>query len=197
MIKPSHYNDDGYPIQWWRTIIPSNSLACIYGLAQDCAQRRVLGDDVEIRLHAVDETNTRVNPKKLISMIGDDKAMVAMVGVQSNQFPRAVDLSQPFLERGIPVCMGGFHVSGCLAMLDETPDDIKAAQDMGISMFLGEAEEGEVEAQLTEVGQLKSQELLVPAGVLRHLTNGGGCSAGVDRPCITRLCPAWFTHSLQ
>ena len=27
MIKPSHYDDDGYPIVWWRTLIPSNSLA--------------------------------------------------------------------------------------------------------------------------------------------------------------------------
>ena len=27
MIKPSHYDDDGYPIQWFRSAIPSNSLA--------------------------------------------------------------------------------------------------------------------------------------------------------------------------
>ena len=31
MIKPSHYDDDGYPIVWWRTILPSNSLAALNG----------------------------------------------------------------------------------------------------------------------------------------------------------------------
>ena len=30
MIKPSHYDDDGYVIQWVRSLIPSNSLAAIY-----------------------------------------------------------------------------------------------------------------------------------------------------------------------
>ena len=28
MIKPTHYDDDGYPIQWFRSAIPSNTLAC-------------------------------------------------------------------------------------------------------------------------------------------------------------------------
>ena len=43
MIKPSHYDDDGYPIVWWRTILPSNSLAALNGLARDAAAREVLG----------------------------------------------------------------------------------------------------------------------------------------------------------
>ena len=37
LIKPSHYDDDGYVIQWVRAFIPSNSLAALYGLAQDAA----------------------------------------------------------------------------------------------------------------------------------------------------------------
>ena len=43
LVKPSHYDDDGYVIQWFRSAIPSNSLAALYGLARDCAQRHVLG----------------------------------------------------------------------------------------------------------------------------------------------------------
>jgi len=43
LIKPSHYDDDGYVIRWWRAMIPSNSLAAIYGIAADCAERHVLG----------------------------------------------------------------------------------------------------------------------------------------------------------
>ena len=32
MIKPSHYDDDGYVIQWAKAYIPSNTLAAIYGI---------------------------------------------------------------------------------------------------------------------------------------------------------------------
>ena len=39
LIKPSHYDDDGYVIQWAKSWIPSNSLACLYALAQDIAAR--------------------------------------------------------------------------------------------------------------------------------------------------------------
>ena len=48
LIKPSHYDDDGYVIRWWRAMTPSNSLAAVYGIAADCAERRVLGPDVAI-----------------------------------------------------------------------------------------------------------------------------------------------------
>ena len=46
MIKPSYYGDDGYVIQWWKASIPSNSLASLYAIVQDCADRHVLGDDI-------------------------------------------------------------------------------------------------------------------------------------------------------
>ena len=59
LIKPSHYDDEGYVIQWARSSIPANTLATLYGLALDCARRRVLGEHVEIRVTAWDETNTR------------------------------------------------------------------------------------------------------------------------------------------
>jgi hypothetical protein len=39
MIKPSHYDDDGYPIQWLRSAIPSNTLACLFALADDARRR--------------------------------------------------------------------------------------------------------------------------------------------------------------
>jgi hypothetical protein len=64
MIKPSHYDDDGYPIQWVRSAIPSNTLACLFALADDARQRHVLGRHVDIRLHTYDETNRRVRPQQ-------------------------------------------------------------------------------------------------------------------------------------
>ncbi len=51
LIKPSHYDDDGYVIQWLRSSMPSNSLACVYTLALDAAERHVLGGDVDDRHH--------------------------------------------------------------------------------------------------------------------------------------------------
>ena len=67
LIKPSHYDDDGYVIRWWRAMIPSNSLAALYGIAADCAERQVLGPDVAIDIEAIDETNTRIDIPALIA----------------------------------------------------------------------------------------------------------------------------------
>ena len=77
--------------------------------------------------------------------------------MQSNQFPRAVDLARQFLEAGLPVAIGGFHVSGCLSMLPIVPPEIQAAMDMGISIFAGEAEEGRLDEVLRDAwnGTLK------------------------------------------
>lgn len=105
LVKPSHYDDDGYVIQWYRAAIPSNSLAALYGLARDCADRRCLGDDTEIEIHAFDETNTRIRPERIATLIEVAGAgMVALVGVQSNQFQRALDIARPLRRRGIQVC---------------------------------------------------------------------------------------------
>jgi Radical SAM superfamily len=159
MIKPSHYDDDGYPIQWVRSAIPSNTLACLNGLAEDARRRQVLGADVELGLHTYDETNRRVRPHRIIRMLRRQggRALIGLVGVQSNQFPRAVDLARPFLNAGLPVCIGGFHVSGCIAMLPELPADIRQAQAMGISLFAGECENGRLDEVLCDAyrGELK------------------------------------------
>ena len=141
LVKPSHYDEDGYVLQWVRSPIPSNSLASLYGLAQDCAQRKILGDDVEIEIHALDETNTRIRPERLAKLIEAAGAgMVMLTGVQSNQFPRSLDLARPLRERGIQVGIGGFHVSGVLSMLNGVDADLDRAKALGISLFAGEAE---------------------------------------------------------
>jgi radical SAM superfamily enzyme YgiQ (UPF0313 family) len=141
LVKPSHYDDDGYVIQWFRSAIPSNTLACLYGLALECAEQRVLGDDVSIDIHAFDETNTHICADRIADLVRRaDEGMVMLVGVQSNQFPRALDIAGPLRERGIKVGIGGFHVSGTIAMLKERDPDVKRAEAMGISLFAGEAE---------------------------------------------------------
>ena len=152
LIKPSHYDDEGYVIRWWRAMTPSNSLAAVYGIAADCADRQVLGPDVAIDIEAIDETNTRVDVPALVSRFRrqNNFGCVALVGVQSNQYPRALDIARPFRAAGIAVAIGGFHVSGCLSMLDGGAVDLDACRDMGVAIFAGEAE-GRFEALLADV----------------------------------------------
>ncbi|MGH9719692.1 MAG: hypothetical protein ACRD8O_05730, partial [Bryobacteraceae bacterium] len=110
-------------------------------LAADCAARRMLGPDVDIEIEVYDETNTRIKPSRLARrVLAADGGLVGLVGVQSNQFPRAIDIARPLGAAGVPVVIGGFHVSGCLAMLPEIPSDIKDALAMGVTIFAGEAE---------------------------------------------------------
>src|SRR3974390_792427 len=83
LIKPSHYDDAGYPIQWVRSAIPSNTLACLNGLAEDARRRKVLGPDVEICVDTYDETNRRVRPDKIVAKIRREggRALIGLVGV--------------------------------------------------------------------------------------------------------------------
>ncbi|HEU0016983.1 MAG TPA: radical SAM protein [Methyloceanibacter sp.] len=144
LIKPSHYDADGYVVQWLRSTMPSNSLAAVYSLARGAADRQVLGPDLPIDVIAMDETNTRVRPREIAKRIARNGGLglVGLIGVQSNEFPRALDIARPLRAAGVQVMIGGFHVSGCLAMLKDTQTDIKVAQALGISIFAGEAEEG-------------------------------------------------------
>src|SRR5688572_4800467 len=112
LIKPGHYDPDGYVIQWRRSMMPSNSLASIYALVEEAAQARVLGPDVDIEIEACDECNTIVNVKAAIRKIRAAGAgFVGLIGVQSNQYPRALDLARQFRAADLPVVIGGFHVS--------------------------------------------------------------------------------------
>src|SRR3954471_14771190 len=106
LIKPSHYDDDGYVIQWLRSWIPSNSLACLYAITQDVAERHMLGEDVVIETHAYDECHTVIPVKQITRRIkGADAGLVCLVGVQSNQFPRAVDMARQFRAAGVQVAI--------------------------------------------------------------------------------------------
>src|SRR5215475_3192599 len=201
MIKPTHYDDDGYPIQWLRSAIPSNTLACLNGLAEDARSRQVLGEGVDMRLHTYDETNRRVRPDKIIRTVRREggRVLIGLVGVQSNQFARAVDLARPFLAAGFPVCIGGFHVSGCTAMLPEMPKEMREAQAMGISFFCGEAEHGRLDIVLRDAYAGKLQPIYnymddlpslegEPAPFLpsKHVHRTSGSLSSID---LGRGCP--------
>src|ERR1700689_5546604 len=118
LVKPSHYDDDGYVIRWFRSPMPANSLATVYGLVDDCARRKILGDDVDFDIIAIDDTNTRVRSDRIIRAMraNGNSGFVGLVGVQSNQYPRSLHIAAALRAAGIAVVIGGFHVSGVLGV---------------------------------------------------------------------------------
>ncbi len=132
----------------------------------DAAERRVLGDGTQIVVAAHDETTTVVPVARIIARIrkGGGNGLVCMVGVQSNQFLRAMHLAKKFVEAGLQVAIGGFHVSGCLAMLDDLTLELRVAVKRGITLFGGEAE-GRLDELLLDAhrGELKP--------IYNHLSN--------------------------
>jgi len=143
IVKPSHYDKEGYVIQWRKAWIPSNSVACLYAIAADCAQRRVLGEDVGIEIEAFDEMNVDVPIDRIAARLRapGHGGVVCLAGVQSNQFPRAMTIARRLRAKGVAVAIGGFHVSGSLAMLKELTPELREAIDLGVILFAGEAEE--------------------------------------------------------
>jgi hypothetical protein len=157
LIKPSHYDDDGYVIQWHLSSIPSNSLASVYGVCADCAERKILGPDVDIAIEGYDECNTILKVKGIARRIRRaGSGFVGLVGVQSNQFPRALDLARQFRQLGVPVVIGGFHVSGCLSMLPELPADLKQALALGVTLYAGEVE-GRLDELLIDIDRRRAK----------------------------------------
>jgi radical SAM superfamily enzyme YgiQ (UPF0313 family) len=158
LIKPSQYDDDGYVVRHWRGVLPSNTLACLAGLTEDVLARKHLGPSLRVKLHLLDETVNRIPVRRICrSQRGSNtKTIVCLAGVQTNQFPRAVDLAREFRRAGLTVMIGGFHVSGYLALLPAIPPDIQQLMDEGVTIVKGEVEEtwGELLRDAVE-GRLK------------------------------------------
>jgi hypothetical protein len=100
-----------------------------------------------------------VQPEKMAAEIARQggRAFIGLVGVQSNQYPHALDLGRAFRKLGLPVCIGGFHVSGVLSMFDKPSPELDEATALGISVFAGEAEDGRMDEVLRDAwnGELK------------------------------------------
>ncbi len=141
LIKPSKYDDDGFVIRHWRGVLPSNTLACLHGLTEQ-ARRRGLLDGVEISVHLVDEAVDKLPVRRIVELNrrAGHKVLAALVGVQSNQFARASDIALALRREGVAVMIGGFHVSGMLALFDQVTPEIRALIDAGVTVVAGEVE---------------------------------------------------------
>jgi len=145
LIKPSRYDDDGYVVRHWRGVLPSNTLAAMYSLTEQVAASGDLGDGVAVRLDAYDETVHRVDPQAIArrhrALRPGDLTVIALVAVQTNQWPRAADLALEFRRRGLPVLVGGFHVSGVLELFPDPTPELRELLDAGVTLVHGEIEE--------------------------------------------------------
>jgi radical SAM superfamily enzyme YgiQ (UPF0313 family) len=143
LIKPSQYDDDGYVVRHWRGVLPSNTLACLAALTEDVLKKKLLGESLRVKVHLLDETVDKVPVKRICRSQRSEttRTVVCLVGVQTNQFPRASDLALEFRKAGITVLIGGFHVSGLLALIPGVPQDIQKLMDTGVTIVKGEVEE--------------------------------------------------------
>jgi radical SAM superfamily enzyme YgiQ (UPF0313 family) len=143
LIRPSKYDDEGYVIRHLRGTLPSNTLSCLNSLTEDAVRQGALAG-LEVHVEVIDEIVTRVVPARLGRRFRREgtTVVVGLVGVQTNQFPRAHDLARQFKAEGFAVMIGGFHVSGAIAMSPGVmPAECRQAVDEGITLVLGEVEE--------------------------------------------------------
>ena len=141
LVRPSKYDDEGFVIRHWRSVVPSNSPACLRGLTEDVRQRRLLGD-VDLRIHGLDEAVAKIPLGRIcrLSRRVGERVLVCLVGVQTNQFCRAADIALALRQEGVEVMIGGFHVSGMLAMFPTVSPEIQQLLDAGVSVVAGEVE---------------------------------------------------------
>lgn len=142
LVRPSKYDDDGYVIRHWRGTLPSNTLSCLNSLTEDAVRQGALAS-IDVRVEVIDEIVSRVRPERLARKYrrAGTKLVAGLVGVQTNQFPRAQDLARAFRRVGFDVLIGGFHVSGAIPLSDGMPNECRAMLDEGVTLVLGEVEE--------------------------------------------------------
>jgi pyruvate-formate lyase-activating enzyme len=150
LVNPSHYDEDGYVVFWDFPPLPNNTLACLNALALDCARREVLGVGIRIAITVLDESAGPLPLREISEHVRSGRGMVGLTGVQSHQYPRALDIARHLRATGVPVCIGGFHVSGMLALFGEPSVELQAALDLGVSLFCGEAEGGRLDQVLRD-----------------------------------------------
>ena len=125
LIKPSHYDADGYVVQWLRSTMPSNSLAAVFSLANGAAERTAARPRSAHRRHRHrrdQHARRAARRSRAASPTTAGSVWSGLSACSPTNSPARVDIARPLREAGIQVMIGGFHVSGCLSMLKEIPE---------------------------------------------------------------------------
>jgi radical SAM superfamily enzyme YgiQ (UPF0313 family) len=127
LVKPTKYKPDGWVERFKKGLVPNSTLLHLRSLTPSHL------DGAPIDVHMIDEyvENTTEYLKKLHGEPGRP-TLLALVGVQSNQFHRALDLAAYARANGVEhAIIGGAHPMTC---------DTTACQGRGVSFSLTEAE---------------------------------------------------------
>ena len=126
IIKPSKYTTDGYVERFRWGFMPNSTVPYIRSMTP----RTVCGRAVDV--HTVDEyVHTDLKYLSLLTRPRGGRTLLALVGVQSHQFQRALDLAAYARRNGCMTVIGGPHVMTC---------DTAELQGHGVSFALAEAE---------------------------------------------------------
>lgn len=127
LVKPSKYAVDGFVERFRWGFMPNSTLPYLGSLTP----KQIEGRAIEV--HAIDEyVETDLEYLSLLRRAPGYCTLLALVGVQSHQIHRALDLAAYALAHGVEGCViGGPHPMTC---------DTSALQGCGASFALGEAE---------------------------------------------------------
>lgn len=141
-IRSSKYDDDGYVLRFWRGVLPSNTLMCLRSITRQAAADNAFGPGVAVTVECYDDTVERIPIRRLIreNCRPGTQVVIGLAGVQTNQFARASDLAIEFRRGGVPVMIGGFHVSGMLGMFGESVPELQRLLNAGVTLVKGEVE---------------------------------------------------------
>ncbi len=126
LFKPSKYNPDGHVQRFWRGFLPNATGNHIKSMTP----REMNGRLIESQY--IDENV--YHPSEYLQLMESTpgyETLVALVGVQSHQFQRALDLAAYAKDRGCMSIIGGPHPMTC---------DTTILQGRGVSFALAEAE---------------------------------------------------------
>ncbi|HET6889743.1 MAG TPA: radical SAM protein [Pyrinomonadaceae bacterium] len=126
ILKPSKYGVDGFVERFRWGFMPNSTVPYIRSMTPP----EIDGTPVEV--HTIDEyVHTDVEYFSLLTKAKGEETLLALVGVQSHQFQRALDLAAYAQKRGCMVVIGGPHSMTC---------DTSLLHGRGISFALAEAE---------------------------------------------------------
>jgi hypothetical protein len=127
ILKPSKYGSDGCLERFRRGFMPNSTVPYLGSMTPD----RV--GDVPCDVHTIDEyVQTDCDYLSLLHASPGTRTLLALAGVQSHQFHRALDLAAYAREHGVRHCViGGPHPMTC---------DTSMLEGRGVSFSLSEAE---------------------------------------------------------
>ena len=126
IIKPSKYREDGSVERFRWGFMPNSTVPYLRSMTPATI------DTHPIEVHAIDEyVHTDLEYLPLLRRSGGGHTLLALVGVQSHQFHRALDLAAYARQQGCQAVIGGPHVMTC---------DTSPMHGSGVSFAQAEAE---------------------------------------------------------